>query len=114
MDSPRGETIRVEVLLVADCANRQLALDRLQRALTEVDMSNIAITTRIIADEAEAERAGFTGSPTILIDGRDPFAEPSAATTAAACRIYHGPNGPSGAPTVEQLKQALRSTRAAD
>ena len=54
----------------------------------------------------EAERLAFIGSPTILVDGRDPFAsgnEPSA----LACRVFTTPDGRAGCPTVEQLVEVL-------
>lgn len=54
----------------------------------------------------EAERLGFAGSPTVLLDGVDPFAtgeEP----TGFACRVYATPDGPQGSPTLEQLRDVL-------
>jgi len=47
----------------------------------------------------EAERVGFHGSPSILIDGVDPFADAGAgAGIGLACRINQTPDGPAGAP----------------
>ncbi|MGP4088082.1 hypothetical protein [Streptomyces sp. KR55] len=100
--------MEIEVLVVPGCPNQQLAETRLRQALDEARLSNTPITTRVIADQVEAERSGFTGSPTILIDGRDPFAEPGAAPS-VACRIYRTPLGLAGAPEVDQLGQALRA-----
>ncbi len=51
----------------------------------------------------EAERVGFRGSPSILIDGVDVFAEPDAGV-GLACRVYVTPDGPAGAPTLDQLR----------
>lgn len=54
----------------------------------------------------EAERLGFAGSPTVLVDGADPFAtgdEP----TGLACRVYATPEGPQGSPTLEQLRDVM-------
>jgi hypothetical protein len=48
---------------------------------------------------------GFTGSPTLLIEGTDPFARPGA-PVALACRTYPTPSGLAGAPTIEQLSAA--------
>lgn len=53
-----------------------------------------------------AQRVGFRGSPTILVDGRDPFAsgdEP----VGLSCRVYATPDGPAGAPTTDQLREVL-------
>jgi len=49
---------------------------------------------------------GFHGSPSILVDGVDLFAEPGAGV-GLSCRVYRTPEGLSGAPTVEQLRAAL-------
>ncbi|MCI3273525.1 hypothetical protein [Streptomyces cylindrosporus] len=100
--------MEIEVLVVPDCPNQQLAEQRLREALADAGLSATAVTTRVIADQAEAEQAGFTGSPTILINGRDPFAEPGAPAS-VACRIYRTPTGIAGAPGTGQLRQALQA-----
>ncbi|KOU36500.1 hypothetical protein ADK54_33240 [Streptomyces sp. WM6378] len=58
--------------------------------------------------KAEAERSGFTGSPTILADGRDPFAEPGRAP-GVACRVYRSADGLAGVPALDELRDALRT-----
>ena len=52
----------------------------------------------------DAARMGMSGSPTILIDGREPFGggEPS-----LSCRRYRTSEGLAGSPTVDQLVEAL-------
>jgi hypothetical protein len=50
----------------------------------------------VIEAEAEAVRAGMHGSPTLLIDGVDPFAEPRARPS-LSCRLYRDPAGRTGA-----------------
>lgn len=98
------------MLVVPDCPNEKTAVDRLRRALTEAGLDEAGFTTRVIADQAEAERCGFTGSPTVLIDGRDPFAEPGR-PTGLACRLYRTGDGLSGASSVAQLRQAFAAGR---
>ncbi|APU43361.1 hypothetical protein [Streptomyces sp. TN58] len=98
--------MELEVLVVPDCPHRQLAEQRLQQALADARLPDTRFTIRVIADEAEAERSAFTGSPTILIDGRDPFAEPGR-PPGLACRIYPTATGLSGAPDADLLRQAL-------
>jgi hypothetical protein len=51
-------------------------------------------------------RLGFTGSPTIWLDGTDPFASPNA-VPALACRVYASPDGLAGSPAVDRLVHAL-------
>jgi type IV secretory pathway TraG/TraD family ATPase VirD4 len=55
----------------------------------------------------DAERLGFIGSPTVLVDGSDPFATPGA-PIGLACRVYVTPEGLAGSPTLDQLMEALR------
>jgi MerR HTH family regulatory protein len=47
-----------------------------------------AVHRRVIADEREAARAGMHGSPTLLVNGADPFAAPGqhSGGGAVACR----------------------------
>ena len=49
---------------------------------------------------------GFHGSPSILVDGVDVFAEPGAGV-GLSCRIYRTPEGLAGAPTLDQLRAKL-------
>ncbi|MEV5011641.1 hypothetical protein AB0K74_18275 [Streptomyces sp. NPDC056159] len=100
--------MEIEVFVVPGCPNQQLAEEQLREALDGAGLSGETFTTRVITDQAEAERSGFTGSPTILINGRDPFAEPGSSPS-VACRIYRTPRGLAGAPGVDQLRQALRA-----
>jgi hypothetical protein len=47
------------------------------------------------------------GSPTLLIGGVDPFAEPGQPPS-MSCRLYRDGDGQvTGAPTIGQLRQAL-------
>lgn len=48
----------------------------------------------------------FRGSPTVLIDGVDPFAEEDM-PVGLACRMYQTEAGPAGSPTLEQLRAAV-------
>lgn len=93
--------------MVSGCPHQQLAEERLRQALDGAGLPGETFTTRVIADQAEAERSGFTGSPTILIAGRDPFTEPDSSPS-VACRIYRTPHGLAGAPETDQLREALR------
>ncbi|MFF4756113.1 hypothetical protein ACWD5R_37240 [Streptomyces sp. NPDC002514] len=98
--------MEIEILVVPDCPHQQLAEERVRQALDAAGLTTVGVTTRVVGDQAEAERAGFTGSPTILVDGRDPFAEPGATPT-LACRMYRAPGGLAGAPDVDRIRRAL-------
>ena len=96
----------LSLLYVEGCPHRSVAEERLGAALLRVGRGGHPVTHVVVETLQDAERLGFVGSPTILVDGRDPFA--SGATPAAvACRVYDTPDGPEGAPTVEQLVEVL-------
>ncbi|MHA7156399.1 thioredoxin family protein [Arthrobacter sp. TMN-50] len=92
------------------CPNWTLAYERLI-ALAK-DHPDIVLSRQIIDTAEEAERTGFHGSPSILIDDNDPFAGPGA-PVGLACRRYLTPEGPAGAPTLDQLRAALAPAGAA-
>ncbi|MFB7496349.1 hypothetical protein ACFC09_16950 [Streptomyces sp. NPDC056161] len=98
--------MEIEILVVPDCPHQRLAEERVRQALDVAGLTTAGVTTRVVGDQAEAERAGFTGSPTILVDGRDPFAEPGATPT-LACRMYRTQGGLAGAPGVDRIRRAL-------
>jgi hypothetical protein len=92
------------VLSVPGCPSVPLLEQRLAEALA----GRPAVTVqRLIASADEAARCGMCGSPTLLVNGRDPFAVPGT-VPALACRMYQGEGGRlEGAPTVEELRQML-------
>ena len=65
------------------------------------------VVEHVITDPAEAATAGMRGSPTILIDGHDPFETP-ADEPSFSCRLFRTDRGLEGAPSVEDLVEALR------
>ena len=83
-----------------DCPNWQLADGRLREALIRAGRTDVRVEHRRVATLAEAEAAEFVGSPTVLVDGRDPFA-------GLSCRVYRTGKGLAGAPTVEQMVEVL-------
>jgi len=86
-----------------DCPNWQVAEGRLRQVLAELGRPDEEIRRQPVETAGEeAERVAFGGSPTILVDGIDPFAEP-AGPAGYACRMYDG----DAAPTVAQLRAAL-------
>ncbi|MDP2014772.1 MAG: thioredoxin family protein [Actinomycetota bacterium] len=89
------------------CPNWVQTEARLNEALALVGMDDVQIERQQVATVADAVRAGFIGSPTILIDGMDPFAV-DGAQPGLACRVYSTPDGLRGSPTLEQLLTVLR------
>ncbi|MEU1404822.1 alkylmercury lyase family protein [Streptomyces sp. NPDC005728] len=97
--------MRVEMLTVPDCPNGPVLRERLALALA--GHTDAEVTEHVVDDQAEAEQRGMHGSPTLLVDGRDPFAAPGTAAS-VSCRLYRGTDGRlGGAPSVEELRRVL-------
>jgi hypothetical protein len=92
------------VLSVPGCPNVPLLEQRLAEALAGWPAVTVQ---RLIASADEAARCGMCGSPTLLVNGHDPFAVPGT-VPALACRMYRGKGGRlEGVPTVDALRRAL-------
>lgn len=95
--------MRIELLYFDDCPHWKTADERVRQVATP---RGIEVEHRLVTTTEEAEAARFRGSPTILVDGHDPFACGDE-SFGLSCRVYQTPDGPAGAPTVEQLEAAL-------
>lgn len=97
--------MKVEVLHVADCPNTAVITERLATLIA--GRRDVTIVHRVIHDEAEAVALGMTGSPTLLLDGIDPFALTDQPAS-LSCRLYTDESGTvSGAPSLTQLRAVL-------
>jgi hypothetical protein len=97
--------VRIEVLTVPGCPNGPVLTQRLATVLG--DEPEVPVVQRSVTDPEEAARRGMHGSPTLLIDGRDPFADPDTPPS-LSCRLYWTPHGSQqGAPPVEDLRRVL-------
>jgi hypothetical protein len=85
--------MRLEVLHVAGCPHLQAMLDGLAQA------TDATVATRLIETAEDAERYGMAGSPTLLVDGVDPFG--TGGKPSLSCRLYR-----SGVPSVAELRSA--------
>ncbi|GAA3367514.1 hypothetical protein GCM10020367_66750 [Streptomyces sannanensis] len=96
--------MRITVLTVPDCPNATLVHERIMAALAGRD---VPVDLVEVSDEAGAARWGMTGSPTVLLDGADPFAV-AGAEPSLSCRLYRDTDGAlDGAPGVVALRRAL-------
>jgi hypothetical protein len=94
--------MKLEVLHLPDCPNLAPMLDRL------AEVTDLPVTTRLIETDADAAKFGMAGSPTLLIDGSDPFAAGDNCGCGVSCRVYRDPDGRTvPAPSVEQLRDAI-------
>ena len=99
--------MKVQLLHIDDCPNTADAEARTRAALDALGYADVAVESVTIRSEAEAASIQFGGSPTILVDGSDLF--PTTPVRSLACRVYLTEAGFAGAPTKEQLEEALRS-----
>jgi hypothetical protein len=99
-------TMTLEILQVPGCPGADLMAARLDGVLA----GRGRVTRRVVTSEADAERLGMTGSPTLLADGADPFARPGQLPS-VSCRLYLdelGRRSPDpSAPSAAQLRAAL-------
>ncbi len=99
--------VKVAPLDFDGCPNWTVADERLRAALDQTGNPDVDVTYRKVSTPREAESVDFRGSPTILIQGRDPFLDQEA-PVGLSCRVYRTEAGLTGAPTVEQLVQVLQ------
>ena len=99
----------VRLLYFNGCPNWRDADARLRALQAEIGFS---LEHEKVETPEDAERLGFRGSPTVLVDGVDSFAD-GAPVSGLACRVYGTSEGPQGSPTIEQLRAAL-GVRAAE
>lgn len=93
------------LLTVLECPNAAVFAERLAVALA--GFPGVVVERRELADEQAAIQAGLCGSPTLLVDGVDPFAVPGQEPS-LSCRIYRDTAGrPAPAPSVGEMRQAL-------
>jgi hypothetical protein len=94
--------MKLEVLHVPDCPNLAPMLQRLAEA------TDLPVPTRLIETDADAAEFGLAGSPTLLIDGVDPFAAADDCGCGVSCRLYRNRDGRIvPAPSVEQSRAAV-------
>lgn len=100
--------MKVTVQYFDGCPNWQRTVELVRQALSAAGEPESALTLQAVQTAEEADRVGFRGSPTVLVEGTDPFAEPTA-PVGLSCRVFLTPDGLVGAPTLEQLTAALRA-----
>lgn len=97
--------LEIELLVVLDCPNESVADELIVAAMADAGVEG-SVTHTMVSNQDQAESRGFTGSPTILVNGTDPFARADA-RVALACRLYPGPDGLRGAPGMTELSGAM-------
>ena len=99
----RRPKVTVELVYFDGCPNWRTADRHLRTLAPELDF---VLEHSVVAGPEDAEAVGLRGSPTILVDGRDPFVGGDEGV-GVSCRVYPTPDGPAGSPTLDQLRRAL-------
>ena len=100
--------MRIELLYFSGCPTYRNAEEDVRRALAETGVEAELELVEVNSHE-EARRLGFPGSPTVRIDGRDPFPIPKRGEGGLTCRVYATPEGIKGTPTAAMLQEVLGS-----
>jgi hypothetical protein len=98
----------VELLFWSGCPSHPSALADLRDAMAEEGLDPEQVIVTQMATDQQAAKAGFVGSPTIRIDGRD--VQPTGdEPTGLTCRVYRLRDGRySPNPDPADLRDALR------
>ena len=95
-----AQDLDVQLVYFDDCPNWRIAEARLSEALRATGRDPAVVRRVLVRSPDDATAAQLHGSPTILVNGRDPFAA-AAAPAGFSCRV-------GGSPSVEQLIEVLR------
>jgi hypothetical protein len=107
MSSPR-----VELLWWEGCPSWERAIEIVREQMRDAGLDPASLEVTEIVTDADAERTGFPGSPTILIDGAD-FQPPGPEEPRGlTCRVYRLRDGrASPLPDPRDLREALEKAR---
>ena len=98
--------MKITIQYFDGCPHWKLADERVRKTLRDVPGAEASIEYQLIDSAEMAQRVQFHGSPTILVNGRDPFAT-GTEPVGMSCRVYRTEEGPQGAPTEAQLRRLL-------
>lgn len=93
--------MRIELLYFEGCPGFSTTLKAIERVAAEAELEAEVVPI----DVGDGSHPGFSGSPTVLVDGEDPF--PAAHVDTPSCRLYETPEGPRNSPTDAMLRTAI-------
>ena len=100
--------MEVRLVYFDGCPNWRLTWGRLRQVLDRLGRADVPISGVRVQTADEALAAGFAGSPTIVVDGRDLFPRSTEWAGGLECRLYRTPVGSVGVPDVADIMSALR------
>ncbi len=95
----------LEVQYFEGCPHERLMRSNARKAIAQADFE-IEYRETIIHTMADAIRARFCGSPTLIFDGEDFSQENLPAEPSITCRIY-----PNGIPSAEEIIERMRDIK---
>src|SRR4051794_31193975 len=101
--------MHIEILHVPGCPNLELARWRVATALERTGTA-ASVRAVVVADRGTADELGMHGSPTIIIDGTDPF-DSGPAEGSMSCRLYWTGGRLGGAPGLPELIEAIAAAQ---
>ena len=100
--------MRLQILHVPDCPGAAT----LAAHLAQLAGGRADVEQQVVADLDQATALGMTGSPTLLINGADPFAA-AGLPPSLSCRLYRDENGSiARAPSLAQVRAVLAAAAA--
>jgi hypothetical protein len=103
--------MKIELLYFDGCPSWKTGLKNLEAALQEEGLS-VPVEMVRVADDNEAARLKFLGSPHIRVDGQDLWPE-ERENYSLSCRVYPTPDGVKSFPTVAMLRGQLKQFKGA-
>ena len=102
--------MKITIQYFDGCPHWKLADERVRNVLGDLSRDDVALEYQFIDSPATADQLGFHGSPTILIDGWDPFVT-GVEQVGMSCRVFRTEDGIQGAPTEAELRKLLLNRR---
>ncbi len=103
--------MKIELFYFDGCPSWQNGLKNLEAALQEEGLPASMEMVKV-ADDNDAARLKFLGSPHFRVDGQDLWPE-ERENYSLSCRVYLTPEGIKGLPTVAMLRQHLKQFKGA-
>jgi len=100
--------MQIDLLYFDGCPSWESGLENLMAALEAEGLEAEIRLVNVTDDDHEAARLMFLGSPSFQVNGADLWYEEREHYD-LSCRIYPTPQGMKGAPTIEMLREKLRT-----
>jgi hypothetical protein len=97
--------MEVSLLYFDGCPNHHATMSLLETMLEDAGWTGEIELVSVDSPE-RADELGFRGSPTVWLDGVDPFLDPEA-PVGLSCRIYATESGYQGTPPEQELRTAI-------